>query len=261
MRTEEISTIGIMFDVRADEDHPHQFPRFRDLDYPWHQLLWDEHLAEDLRDWWAIAYDPRGLMYGDESWRAMDVTNWDVIISDVTGVEESEVPKVYATMSRLGHTSTLEGEEEARDTGYAIIGRILCVAPIMPRDGIDEDGYDEDGFWHEDPRAERIDIACQVSKSLAGYPLLDEEGYSQLEHEAWCEYASDGLNFDTLRDLPDLDDDTRDAVQDAWQDIWPVMSANAHYYSGWDGSMGPEPRELLASVVVDAMARVMKGAK
>lgn len=258
MTTTEIGTTGIMFDVRADEDHPHQFPRFRDLPYSWHQLLWGENLAEDLRDWWAIAYDPRGLMYGDESWRAADVTNWDVIVADVTGVEESEVPKVYATMSRLGHTWTLEGEDEARDAGYAIIGRILCVAPIVARDGIDEDGYDEDGFWHEDPRADRIDIAQDLSKPLADYPLLDGEGYSMLEHDAWCEYASNGLDSDTLRGLPDLDDDTRDAVLDAWQEIWPVMSANAHYYSGWDGSIGPDAPELLASVVVDALARVAR---
>lgn len=258
MRAEEISTIGVMFNVRADEDHPDQFPRFRDLPYSRHQLLWDDALAEDLRDWWAIAYDPRGMMYGDESQRAADVTNYETILVDVTRVDEDEIPVVYATMSRLGHAWTLEGEDEARAAGYAIIGRVLCIAPRMVRDGIDEDGYDEYGWWHEDPRADRIDIAQSLSRSLADYPLLDEEGYSQLEHDAWCEYASNDLDVDTLRDLPDLDDDTRDAIQDAWQEIWPAMSAAADYYSGWDGDISPDAPELLASVVVDALARMAR---
>lgn len=230
MRTDQVQTIGIMFD---DPREPTGFPRVTEVPWEWSHV--DLRDVDAFRNWVAICYDPRPLAYGEENRRAMDMTNLAVIVEKLGGWDDIPELDYYASADRWN-----DSVAECQEHGVAVLGYVIAINP----DTIDADIIDE---------------LQQCSRALSDYPLLDEEAYSELEHEAWEEYASDGLRVDTMRadELADVDEETRDFIDEAWDEIWSDASMRLHYFEGWHGNHSPAFGLCVAKTIVDALVRTL----
>lgn len=230
MRNDQVQTIGIMFDDPHEETG---FPRV--IEVPWEWSHVDLRDVDAFRNWVAICYDPRPLAYGEEDRRAMDMTNLAVIVETLGGWDDIPELDYYASADRWN-----DSVAECQERGVAVLGYLIAINP----DTIDADVVDE---------------LRQCSRALSEYPLLDEDAYSELEHESWCEYASDGLRFDTMRadELANVDEGTRDLIDETWDELWPAASTRLHYYEGWYGEHFPTFGLCVAETIVDALMRTL----
>jgi hypothetical protein len=240
-----IPTAGIMFAATDDPDQP--FPALpSSTDEPGtpgaHEFLPYDFPLADFPGWLLIARDPHTTTYYDEDAQATDETNWDVI----TG----EAGPVHAP---AWHTWSDDDITQAWEHGALTVDGLLLVAPgrVAP----DQAGADG---WEREHRA-RIAGLVGLAQRLADYPLLDESAYSEREHDAWCDYAADGLRHDTTRDLADagLDPATIEAVDDAWPALWPVAARHLDHANGFTGEHAPDFAECVAHAIAAALSRLL----
>jgi hypothetical protein len=237
-----IPTTGIMF---APTDHPDQpFPALpssnEERGTPGaHEFLPYDFPLADFPGWLLIARNPHTVTYYDDDAQATDETNWDVI----TGAAGPIHPAVW-------HRWEDDDVTQAWEHGALTVEGVLLVAPA--RVAPDQAGDDE---WEREHRA-RITGLVDLAQALADYPLLDESAYSEREHDAWCEYAADGLRHDTTRALADagLDPATIEAVDDAWPALWPVAAEHLTYTNGFTGEHAPDFAECIAHAIAAALS-------
>ncbi|MEO7555486.1 MAG: hypothetical protein ABIV94_02625 [Acidimicrobiales bacterium] len=215
MTAAAITTVGIMFDLAGD------FPTLDELGRTNHVNTYGMDLPDDLLAWLAVAYDPRGLSYGDEDDRAVAVTNFAVILDEAGGPD---------AVPRFRYDSTPDTVTEARDAGAALVDGVLIVDPA--RDDI-------------------VPGMIDCAGALAEYPLLDDDAYSSLEWEAWQEYAPDALRWEITGACRDglLTDEQADELLAGADDMLPVLAGALHYYYGFSGEYGPPFLTVLAELV------------
>ena len=219
MRDAAISQLSIMFDTCKGED----WPRVRRL------VSWLADDEQPLADWFVVATDPSRVRYFDDDSEAMDETNWDALPIDRSELFDTSDPESVNPLDEI----VAAGVGFYRDT----FETYLIVAP---------------------GNEEVLDAMLDTRKSLSDYPLLDEDAYSEREYNAWLDFMSDGLRYDTLRDLSGpIDEDTVEAISDAWDDIAPAAAQHLHYYNGFSGEHGPDFSECIARTLVDGLARVI----
>lgn len=230
MRMEEVRRVGIMFD--RPKDGGEAWPRLRDMPYP-EAPYWADGLADDEGgDWYVVAVDAYRQYYPcDLDWEAMDRTNYDVV-ADVFG-GRGEIPALDDNRDRMGNLSAERVAENLAD-GVATVERLLIVRPDM----VDE-----------------LEELESLRSQLADYPLLNEDAYSALEWEAWCDYVSDGLKFDTMRELDELDEATAETLEDQWDAIASWAQSRLHYKDGWHGDHSPPFHDCVAETIVGALQR------
>ena len=83
-------------------------------------------------------------------------------------------------------------------------------------------------------------------------PRPDQES---LGPEAWCDYVSDGLKFDTMRELGEVDEATAEAIEDQWDAIASWAQSRLHYNDGWHGDHSPPFHDCVSETIVDALQR------
>lgn len=226
MLSNAVSTIGVMFDSHRDDP----FPRLADVSYSWAGEQTDVAYVGSLSDWFVVASNPYRVTYFDEDSRAMDETNITAVLSSFLELDAPEDADEY---------DPAEDDEEANAEGRRPIyayGRVYLVRP-------------------DDEAA--ISLAQGFVKFLSDYPLLDESSYCEREYNSWLDYVDNGLQSDTMRDLDALDEDTADALDDAWSDVAPAAAENLHDYNGWDGSHSPDFAECIGTAVASAIGRVL----
>lgn len=223
-----ISTFGIMFDTFDDQP----FPTLDDVGYSWADApTWRADVG-DLARWFVVAVNPHRLAYFDDDSQAMDETNIDAVLASFVEYDAPDDADAYDPTE-----DSDDAAAEGRRPIYAY-GRVYLVHP---------------------DDAEAIALAEGFRNALADYPLLDESSYSEREYDAWCEYVDNGLRYDTLRDLRDtLDDESVDAIDDAWDDIAPEAAQHLHYYNGWDGSHSPDFSECVLQVLADSLVTLAR---
>jgi len=201
-------------------------------------------VPDELR---MVGQSPMGAMYGDRDAEAMDVTNWDAMLSmfDADGRADS-----LDAMVRHGagdwYVQTWRDDAIDRKDWHS-----LCSSgALIVRQGTES--------W---------DVWLDAARSLQNYPLLDEGAYSELDWNAWNEYVTSGdLMWDVWRDdamprrqyidgtwqvrtVPTVAD-VADAIlsdvlpsdvsADEWReamgdDIGPAIAQNLDYWSGLSG--------------------------
>lgn len=191
-------------------------------------------VPDELAEWLAVSYDPRGWSYSDEDAEAMDETNFDAIRDAVTTDAELGVPEVRCDYRFLSNPHRNEwvvsGVEDALEAGVALFGRVLIVAP---------------------DNADAIEAAEECERALADYPLLDESAYSERDWDAWQEYAPMAYG-DEIRDAVRsgaMTDEVADQLIDAQFDLLPALAEHLHYNSGFTGEYGPNFLEILGTAL------------
>lgn len=231
MTSASVTTIGIMFD--SIDDQP--FPRLKDLGYEW---TGEFDYPEELTDWFVVAHDPNRLSYFDEDSEAMDTTNWDTIVGGLTDLPDVQVCGQNVD-GRYIHDYVDVDIEDALEKGYALVGKVLCVAPD----------------------AEELDEMIQYGSALADYPLLDDEAYYALESEAWDRYVDDGLRYDTIGDLEEsLDEETIESIEAAWMDVAGAACEHLASYDGWSGSHSPDFDRCIGAEIIRHLCLLFLGA-
>ena len=108
----------------------------------------------------------------------------------------------------------------------------------------------------ETEQDDRVNALVDLARALYDHPVLDDDAYYQREAEAWTEFASDGLRYDVLADMPvDMPDETVDAIGDAWPVLWPMASEKLDYYNGFTGEHAPDFGELVAGTIITSLFR------
>lgn len=221
--------VGIMFDTLTSDDTP-----FPTLDRAVHYSCED---AEGFAGWLAVASDPNRLQYFDDDAQAMDETNWDVIVGALDEPAEYCNPRTAYSRGMVD----IDMSEEISAAGYALYHDTFQTYLIV------------------DPANEELlDTMIELRSNLEGYPMLDDDAYSEREMLAWNEWMlRGGLENDTLRELSSLDDDTAEAVSDAWAEVAPIACNYLHYWNGFSGEHGPDFSECVATAVGTALTRVL----
>jgi hypothetical protein len=221
--------------------------------------------TEPFASWLAIAFDPRSLRYGDEDAEAMDETNWDALVSDLVGYDrclgdgDHDGPP-HVSPQYHGYRCGEAGyrcqacevaaveRDEALAAGIAIIGQLLAVDP----ENLDD-----------------VEAMRDASRSLADYPLLDEDAYSAREWDAWCDWAPTAWS-DEIREASTelrysstptgwMDEDTAEAFEDTDAETMVAeLSRDLHYYGGFSGEYGPPFLELFAARFADLLTMVAR---
>lgn len=221
-----ISTTGIMFDQPSRSDLP--FPRLDDVGYSWAGERTWPHDVGALSSWLVVASNPYRVRYFDDDSQAMDETNIDAVLASFV---EYDAPDDIDTYDPTEDDA--DADAEGRRPIYAY-GRVYLIRP-------------------DDAAA--IDLAVSYRDALESYALLDESTYSEREGAAWDEYVVNGLRSDTMRELSDLDDDTEEALDDAWNDAASAASDYLHSYDGWTGSHSPDFSECIAKAFAASLIR------
>jgi hypothetical protein len=233
-----ISRIGIMFDVDPFALFP--FPHLPVNDDDNGTAGLDEHLPYrfplvDFPGWMVVALDPRGWSYGDDDQRAIDVTNWSVIIDTAGPVH---APRWYAW--------TDADVAAAHGAGALSTDGVLLVSPARSDIETEQD--------------DRVNALVDLARALCDYPLLDDDAYNTLEADAWNEYAADGLRFDTIRDMRDaavIDAETIETIEENWSVVWPAAMRFVDYYAGFTGEHGPDFAVCIARAITDGLIHAM----
>lgn len=225
-RSDKLTQTGVMFDTLEDDP----FPRLVDLARTHRYGLPLGDPPAEIADWYAIASDPRAVRYFDDDSEAMDTTNWDAIVSSMTAVFGDELPRIFDRYTRDGWV--LDGlDDDAIADGAMLFGRVLLIAPD----------------WYEG-----LAEAQELSSALANYPLLDEDAYSQLEYDAWQDYAPQAFRDELRYEHRDIDEDTADALIDATDDILGDVAQYLHHYQGFTGEYGPD----FVAIIAEHVARL-----
>lgn len=218
----------------------------------------DEDRDEVPTGWYVVARDPRGTTYFDDEDRAIDVTNWDYLRGGFDPDDELAGPirrgygtdgtadydaTVAAFLARLEDPATTERWAEVRADEVLEWGQLWdsrrppCITGsdivlIVREDRDDEDTSGHFTAWEHYE---------QCASDLENYPLLDEDAYTALDHEAWERCWSDYVRRDIMRDAAatiataddgTYDDDRYDEVYDALDD---ELEISEHRYParGW----------------------------
>jgi hypothetical protein len=211
-----LSRTGIMFAT----DSAGTFPTVAALDSSEYVFRYSVDLPESMNAWHVIANDPHCMMYSDEDWQCMDETNHDALISEL-----SAVPVELSRDDLSDSPSMLE----ALETGLAIAGQYLIIAPTMVDD---------------------LDAMARCEKSLSDYPILDDDAYSTREWEAWAEYAPEAFK-DEIRDgecAEMIDEDLSDFLTDHAETLLDELSQHLQYEYGFSGDYGPKFLTIFADL-------------
>jgi hypothetical protein len=217
---------SIMFDDAGDRP----FPTLDDLlggSY--------EGRPDRLAHYLVVATDPARVRYFDDDREAIDTTNYAVLKDAL-----SEPAYVQSTRS-------VEPEAEA------LADEALFAAGAAVYHG------DTETLLLVDPDdQETITTFEALRSSLLDYPLLDESAYSERDAEAWNDFLHGGLRMDTIRDLRErgIDDDTIDAIDNAWDTVAPKAAEKLDWYNGFTGEHTPDFAELIGRTVTDALGQV-----
>jgi hypothetical protein len=239
-----IATTGIMFTPTDNPDQP--FPCL-----PWsndepgtpgaHEFLPYDFPLAHFPGWLLIARDPHRTTYYDDDAQATDETNWQVIADAAHPIHEAN-----------WRAWDDDDVTQAWEHGALVIDGTLLLAPlsVAPEQAGDD-------IWEREHRA-RIDYLVEIAEALANYPLLDESAYSEREHDAWCDYAADGLRHDTIGDLSaaGIDDATVNAIDDAWPVLWPIAARHLDHTNGFTGAHHPEFTICVTQALTAAIIRL-----
>ncbi len=264
----DIDTIGIMF-ARSDNG---EFPTVEEMAQS--RSNWMNPYMVDtapFASWLVITYDPRGQSYGEDDHRAMDVTNYAAILDNITDSES--IPRVS---NELRYDYSWEdinvSEALARGIAFLSAGRtFLIVAPPVwevfdtvsagviyrtANEALARDiAYLSPRTDYESVQADTLDTMRDLSRALSDYPLLDEGAYSELEYEAWQEYAPDAWRDELRR--ADLSDDMLDRLEDVETgDMLNVLADGLHHYAGFTGEYGPSFLDILRDKLLHRDAAV-----
>lgn len=219
MLQDPAETIGVMFAPIGD-----RFPTLAELasNCRGHYLYALEPRELELFGAWsAVAWDPRTMIYGDEDHEAIDETNFAAILAAVDEPCDDRA-----------------SEEDALAAGVVLWSRgNTRVLAVDLRAG-------REWAWSDDLERELLNLA----RSLADYPLLNEDAYNQREWEAWEEYAPTAWS-DELRELGHVDSDRRELLEriDAGAAL-ACLSSQLDYWHGFSGEYGPNFLEIAANL-------------
>lgn len=211
----DIQTTGVMFT---------DFPTLHDVSYTNYVSLYSADVPDEIMQWHTIAFNPNTLMYGDDDHEAMDVTNWDVLISGL-----GDIPTIESTWSVAGYM--MHGVEDALAARCAYIDKVLIVAPDH----------------------EYLDELRDLQLQLADYPLLGEDAYCQLEYDAWFEYAPQAF----ADELSDANRDERyseelfAAIEYHNADLLSILDQQLDYQYGFTGEYGPAFLTILDQLIAE----------
>jgi hypothetical protein len=188
--------------------------------------------------------DPTGWMYGEQDSEAMDETNWEAVLDNLNA---------YTT---VGH---IRCDYRRWD------GDLFASWQHEPDFDTEPDAFILDGLWASaifpqfttyfsgrllwvrvDSEADEEWERC--SRSLADYPLLDEEAYSQREFDAWMEYVERDVPYDVRRAWSEVDDDTVDDI--CTGEVCAAASHHLDDYSGFTGEHSPDIAYVIPSVLI-----------
>lgn len=210
-----------------------------------------EVTAQDGTRWRIVASDMYRLRYHQDDQEAMDRTNQDYLMGGMdTDLErdwsDPDGPESWAEDETWGWVGRFHNRRSYDD------GRDWFDWPTGPRDPRGSDaqtvGADWQGTWLVVRIGSDADEWWQeCSRSLANYPLLDENAYSALEWEAWARWWGDDGARDLVNEIADdladaleeagCPDDLRDAVEELDPSvIAEVAFQGMNYWDGWDGS-------------------------
>jgi hypothetical protein len=217
---------SIMFDATGDKPFP-------TLD----NLLGDsyEGRPDELARFLVVATDPARVRYFDDDSEAIDTTNFAVLrdaLNDPAHIQETRSVDPATDAAEI---------EAALERGAAVYhGENETLLLVDPDD------------------QETVSTFETLRERLSDYPLLDESAYSERDAEAWNDFLHGGLRMDTIRDLRErgIDDDTVDAIDDAWDALAPKAAENLNWYNGFTGEHAPDFADLISKTLVDAVAQV-----
>lgn len=224
MQDTQVTRQGVMFDVSGKHDVDGPFPTVRELMGCYmgpNNYMYD---CTPIEDWLVVARDPRGFMYGDEDWRAMDVTNYECLLTNL----RSEVT-AWGWHDRNEHLRRID-LECTMEAGVCQVDGFLIVRP------------DDD----EDDDSDNIATMLDMLKSLSDYPILDDDAYSERENEAWMDYAPMAWS-DEVRELNNvfyMDEDDDEPIGDVFDNvdfdnIHSAIGQHFHYNYGFSGDYHP----------------------
>lgn len=197
------------------------------------------HLSYDtdpvFGPWLVIATDPTIHSYSDDAQEAMDETNWATILDALPEGPPEEINSYHGP--DMTPEVTAVGYGLCRDT----FDTYLIVSP---------------------ENSDLIDTMAEFHGALEGYPLLDEDAYSEREYDAWQEWVmTGGLEYDTCSELIDLgaDEDTVDLISDQWSDIAPIVSSRLDYSNGFYGECSPEFHVAVAEAIAQGIGAALLG--
>jgi len=212
-------------------------------------------VPDELR---MVGQSPIGVMCSDRDAEAMDVTNWDAMLSTL---DDDDRADNLSDMVKHGagdwYVATWQDPAIDRKDWHS-----LCSSgALIVRQGTES--------W---------DAWLDAARSLQDYPLLDEDAYSELDWNAWSEYVTSGdLMRDVWRDdamprrqyidgtwqtrtVPTVADvadmilaDVLPADVEPWEwrddmadDIGPAIAMQLDYWSGLTGEYDSEGAARLA---------------
>jgi len=143
-------------------------------------LLAPVPLEDEGAGWFIVGYDPRTFRYYEESQEAADSTNYLAILD---ALDDDEM----ATGWELDGTLTLTDGDWC-EVGYRSSWRNVADCTYLPIAAPSFPAYQYSSFLIVRKGSESWEILESLAKSLSNYPLLDEEGYSELEFAAWERY-------------------------------------------------------------------------
>ena len=212
-------------------------PSSSNLAFPIASSIPHNDFPSELQGFFLVASDPTRFAYPcDEGSEAIDSTNWAVVAGHVPS---SLVPEIT-------YLPSADEVEEAIEVGA-----------VFFRDTFET-------FLLVDPSSEEgedlIDTFEALRGALEGYPLLDEEAYSNLENEAWEAFVLEGgMQWDVTRELRDLgvDEVTIDAIEEAWETVAAEAASKLDYVNGFEGTCSPPFEVVVLEVVVEGLTRVL----
>ena len=162
-------------------------------------------------EWVVIGMDITGFSYdGDEDNEAIDRTNWSVVLGEldadcenVWSVEWSGWSDGMRSGSTRTHTNPFEDVEDGASDGEWWIGDAgdfgFDTTPYRPPNN-PLPYRDSDTVLIIKVGTDTYDAIMGLVERLDDYPLLDEEGYCELEMEAWERCLENYVIHDTARE-------------------------------------------------------------
>lgn len=184
----------------------------------------------DLRQWHVVARNPYGYVYADTAHEAMDATNYNAIQAAIC--DALNVPTPW-------HGIETDWPDDGEQV--AILGRVLCV--------------------HESVRGTVAPIVADLATALDLYPLLNEDAYSEREHDAWLDYAPLAWG-DEVRDAERAgrygDDGTvYAALIEHRYTLLGLVESDLHYHDGFSGEYYPKFLAIMESRTYEELAPIV----
>jgi hypothetical protein len=191
-------------------------------------------------DWRLAAYDPTWLRYSDESDQALDETNYNVILHELSidDLPFLDVNRPYGMSDDTWNFVVKSTYAKAIEVGAALITvnvkgfhSLLCCLIVAPTE-------------------ENIDWLTELERSIDDYLLLDEQAYDEREYAAWEEYLPRAWRDEINEASKHLDDTPEiEAMIDhltATDELAWLAASNLHHYNGFSGEYGPSLLRALA---------------